>query len=619
MGVDIFFVISGYLIFTIIYKGINEDNFNFIDFYARRIRRIFPALLLVLFFCYIFGFLSLLSDEYKTLGKHIQASTLFFQNYIFLSELGYFDVAAEKNPLLHLWSLAIEEQFYILLPLVLWVLIKKKIYLLPVIVLFAILSFGFNIVESRVAPMAAFFSSSARFWELLVGCILSYLRNSHIQFSNLFPFSQTSFLRNLTSLLGVTLIWYAFFGFGVNDRFPGWWATIPVIGAVFILASGRTAWLNKTILAQPILVWFGLISFPLYLWHWPILSFARIASESQPLSNWFLVISIFFSIFMSWITYRYVEMEAQITRHKKFITLLLIFMMALFWLLGAHLRNSGGYSFRFKEFEKISAAAGEWGFPGNMKSFLFEGKYFYTERSLNQQITLFVGDSNAEQYYPRVNELIKNHPSSVNSVVFATHGDCLPIPGTPYDDKRAECQGLAEAAYLFAVQESFVKKVVVVASWNQYLSRGYALNGDFKFGSPAYKNSLVQLQNYLKRFKSQGKEVYLILNMPGGEEMDPKFMAKRTMQNFPNIFSVRSGGIKREALINRYGSIQEDLLNVGRMAGVTVIEPFEYVCDAINCPSVDKEGVPIYKDGGHFRAGYIRHGGEFIDQVVDAN
>lgn len=176
IGVDIFFVISGYLISIIIVGSLERNSFSFIEFYSRRIKRIFPALLLVLIACFAFGWDALLADEYKQLGKHIAGGAGFISNFLFWGDSGYFDNAAETKPLLHLWSLGIEEQFYIIWPLLLWLAWKKRFNLLTITIAVVVISFALNIGEVKGDDaVAAFYSPQTRFWELLVGSVLAYM------------------------------------------------------------------------------------------------------------------------------------------------------------------------------------------------------------------------------------------------------------------------------------------------------------------------------------------------------------------------------------------------------------------------------------------------------------
>jgi peptidoglycan/LPS O-acetylase OafA/YrhL len=175
IGVDIFFVISGFLISTIVFDSLDRKCFSFAEFYSRRIRRIFPALIVVLIASCAFGWFALLADEYKQLGKHIAAGAAFVSNFVFWNESGYFDNAAASKPLLHLWSLGVEEQFYLVWPLLLWVAWQKRFNLLIIAVLVAVISFALNAQGIGKDAVATFYSPQTRFWELMVGSMLAWL------------------------------------------------------------------------------------------------------------------------------------------------------------------------------------------------------------------------------------------------------------------------------------------------------------------------------------------------------------------------------------------------------------------------------------------------------------
>lgn len=179
VGVDVFFVISGYLISSIIFRELNEGRFSFSGFYQRRIKRIFPALILVLAACYLFGWFALMASEFKMLGKHIISSIGFVQNIVLYKESGYFDTASELKPLLHLWSLGVEEQFYFLFPLIAWAMWRYRKWALPLLVIAAVLSFGADVQKLKTDPSAAFYLPQYRFWEILVGSVLAYVAVFH--------------------------------------------------------------------------------------------------------------------------------------------------------------------------------------------------------------------------------------------------------------------------------------------------------------------------------------------------------------------------------------------------------------------------------------------------------
>lgn len=238
IGVDIFFVISGFLISTIIMGSLERNSFSFIEFYSRRIKRIFPALLLVLITSFVFGWFALLADEYKQLGKHIAGGAGFVSNFLFWNESGYFDNAAETKPLLHLWSLGIEEQFYIIWPLLLWLVWKKRFNFLTMTIMVAVISFALNISKVHDDAVAAFYSPQTRLWELLVGSVLAYMTLhrqslfpklkhkldiwlSQIVYAQA-PENKVKILRDAQSVLGAFLILTGWLVITKERHFPGW-------------------------------------------------------------------------------------------------------------------------------------------------------------------------------------------------------------------------------------------------------------------------------------------------------------------------------------------------------------------------------------------------------------
>lgn len=304
IGVDVFFVISGFLISTIIFEKLEQGSFSFTDFYARRVRRIFPALILVLLTSFILGWCILFVSEYKQLGKHIASGAGFVANLILWSESGYFDNLADTKPLLHLWSLGIEEQFYIIWPPILWAAWRFKISFLPIILAIALASFALNLYGIAIDPVATFYSPLTRFWELLIGSLLAYLAVFGVKYPKLAVSNATQ--ANAYSWVGLVLFVAGLFLINKESGFPGAWVLLPTLGAALFIQAGPSAWFNKVVLGSSVLVWFGLISYPLYLWHWPLLSFARILSSSVPeLEIRIGVVAL--SILLSWLTYRFVE------------------------------------------------------------------------------------------------------------------------------------------------------------------------------------------------------------------------------------------------------------------------------------------------------------------------
>ncbi|HEX5124496.1 MAG TPA: acyltransferase family protein [Rhodanobacteraceae bacterium] len=276
VGVDVFFVISGYLISGLISERLAAGRFTFADFYARRIRRIFPALVVVLAACLAFGWFALLPGEFEQLGKHIAAGMGFVSNFALWREAGYFDESASMKPLLHLWSLGIEEQFYLVWPLALFAFAKWRRSALALIVAVGVVSFAINLATIRHRPVAAFYSPASRFWELQAGCLLAAL-SSRSAFRTM-----TATHANALSTLGAVLLALTVFLLDESHAYPGWRALAPTAGAFLLIAAGPGGWFNRNVLAQPAAVFVGLVSYPLYLWHWPLLSFATISARGIP-------------------------------------------------------------------------------------------------------------------------------------------------------------------------------------------------------------------------------------------------------------------------------------------------------------------------------------------------
>jgi len=296
VGVDVFFVISGFLITDIIARELGQRRFSLFGFYARRIRRIFPALIVVLAAVLILGWLWMLPSAYARLGGDVLASAAFSANIALLPQSGYFDVESAKKPLLHLWSLGIEEQFYLFWPLLLMLAARLRWSVLVVAMGLGLFSFVLNVALIGPDPVATFYLPFTRAFELLAGAALA--RGWSLA-------GKSALASNWRAATGLALIVLAVGFLDSHHAFPGWWAILPVAGTVLLL-SAPAAWLNRAVLASRPLVGIGLISYPLYLWHWPLLVFFAIIKfgELTLLERELVVLA---SLLLAWATYRLVE------------------------------------------------------------------------------------------------------------------------------------------------------------------------------------------------------------------------------------------------------------------------------------------------------------------------
>jgi peptidoglycan/LPS O-acetylase OafA/YrhL len=334
IGVDVFFVISGYLITSLITGQLERNNFSILEFYGRRVRRILPALVLVLAASLALGWFVLLADEYRQLGKHAMGGAAFVSNFVLWSESGYFDSLAETKPLLHLWSLAIEEQFYLVWPALLILFHRRFGGFLPLIVLALTLSFAINIHLVAREPAGAFYSPAARAWELMLGALLASDRIGSGR--------QPAALINAASTLGAALLVAGLFLIDRTRQFPGWWALLPTVGTFLLIWAGPAAWLNRKVLAHPGCVFVGLISYPLYLWHWPLLTFARIVDSTVPPREVRLAI-LGLSFVAAWATWRLIERPVRRSRIGRRSALALLTLLMTTGVVGYVVRAHGGY------------------------------------------------------------------------------------------------------------------------------------------------------------------------------------------------------------------------------------------------------------------------------------
>lgn len=335
VGVDIFFVISGYLITSIIINDVKNQCFSFWGFYKKRIIRIFPALLALLVSIYTLGWFCFLQGDYKSLGKHIFGGSFFISNILLWRESGYFDSNSAYKPLLHLWSLGIEEQFYLFWPILLthFARTKKGLYLTGSIIL--IISLAISIYTMHSATGENYYSPLSRCWELMLGALIASLRIKNS--------SQNEKTRKIASTGGTVLIILALVTINSSVPFPGYIALIPALGAGLVI-YGESGAFNKIISTKP-LVFIGLLSYPLYIWHWPIYSASRIILAEEP-SPPVRIASIALCFILAYLTYKFIEIPIRRSARKPVIAIALSFSVFVTGVVGLTTFQRDGLSFR---------------------------------------------------------------------------------------------------------------------------------------------------------------------------------------------------------------------------------------------------------------------------------
>ena len=611
IGVDIFFVISGFLISAIIFQNLNSGTFHLREFYTRRINRIFPALLLVLIASYTFGWFALLDEEYKQLGKHIAAGAGFISNLVLSNEAGYFDNAAETKPLIHLWSLGIEEQFYLVWPLFLWFAWKLNFNLLIIII--AAISFYLNINAMNTDIVSTFYSPQTRFWELLCGSLLAW---ASLCKEDTFAIIETKLgwiasfsdykntrlnrktLSTICSIIGFLCLTFGFCYISNQFKFPGFWALIPVLGTVSIILSGPGAWFNRAILSNKLVVWFGLISFPLYLWHWPLLSFARIVESETP--SYFIRISaVIVAIVLAWLTYKFVEHPIRSRKNSKLTVVGLVALMITIGAFGYHVFKKNGLSFRqASKAHYLIEGLGEDDptlHSECMKKYGLRDKIRYCQVSTSKKPNIaIIGDSHAAALYRAMSDKLKLENLGVLNLGGRLFLDVATYPNGSKEEIEIYQGGIK--ATEFVAQETSIDTLIMVSrgpfylkdDWNFYLISDPSITDRKKVWEIAMRKTL-------DKFVGVKKTIIFVLDNPE-INFDPYSCLSRplrlTHKEKPCVTSRSQFNLRNKEYRTLVFSVLKDYPTV------KIFDPTKYFCDDVVCRAKINGNV-LYSDSNH--------------------
>jgi peptidoglycan/LPS O-acetylase OafA/YrhL len=619
IGVDVFFVISGYLITGIIASDLARNRFSYTTFYVRRVRRIFPALALVLIACLAFGWFALFPDEFTSLGQQISGGSAFLANIVLWKQTGYFDTAANLKPLLHLWSLGVEEQFYIVWPTLVALLWRWR-NRSTVVLTFLVASFILNVVFITRSPDATFYFPVTRFWELLFGAIIALSTISSP--SPVVNGTRRHLLSEAAAWIGMLMLGASFIFLDRASLFPGWWALLPTLGTALLISAGPSTWANRYVFANRVLVAIGLISYPLYLWHWPMLVFQRILQSSSPgvVSRVSIVCA---SAVLAWLTYSLIERPIRFGRRRTAVVPALCVAIAAVGF-GGLLAATGRLAPRSAhgDLQKIWDAAADWSpFGSHYHVVRFKNLGLRALGADAAPHVLFLGDSNIEQFGPRIEQLDVEAPSGHKPVFVAAVGGCPPIPGVR-ENSHPDCPDFLTNALALAASDR-VESVVVGACWICYFRQDRGAEARFNYyvdspeGRSLYFNevreadriALAALQAMLHSLAAM-KPTYLLLNIPGSKLVDPKEMIRRSVFG---AFTLRAPRLARQSFLDDFGSLRTMLTDVGLKAGARVLDPLDVLCPDAVCPSMTEDGRPLYRDAWHLRPFYVRERALFVD------
>lgn len=584
VGVDVFFVISGFLITGIIRREITDGSFSIGRFYERRVRRIIPVLFVVLFLTLVAGYRWLLPSDYAAAARASLATEGFLSNVLFFRHAGYFAESQAVSPLLHTWSLAVEEQFYLAFPVFVMVLTKAGTHWLRrAIVGLLVLSFVLACIAVVYIPAAAFYLFPTRAWELLVGAVISV---------EILPPIATRRVREAVSIIGVLLILLAILLFSRETLFPGASALLPTLGAAMVIyanSEGSTA--TGWILSLRPMVFIGLVSYALYLFHWPIFTFLRQYELTNTLGFASALCGIALSFSLAVLSFYLVERpfrdRYRISRSRVYAAAAMA--AAALLCLSVFITYESGFPARFAP-GALALAAGSDGFSPKGKACLNLGlsASLHSENcrvgGRGDPSFLVIGDSFSAAALPAFDLVARNQNKAG---ILVTGSGCPPVESAPLWGsswpEREGCQRENAEALSYAARTPSIKEVVLTAHWNGY-ERDY----------PA--EMLAGTKSALDLLVSHGKHVTIIMGLPDFTDDIPKTLAWREVRGLPLM-------IREMPQSERVNSL---LIEEGKRALIKVLNLRSLFCGPQGCQTHIGDN-SLFVDAAHISVYGARH------------
>ena len=568
LGVDVFFVLSGFLITKIIYTKLESNTFTLKEFYRNRVRRIFPAMIIVLLVAFLIGYLFMFPSELKSLGRHMKTSVLFWQNFRLIGEVGYWDTLAQFKPLLHFWSLSIEEQFYIFWPILLILIYKLRFnFLLSIVILFVVLT-----VLSQVLDINKFYHSFARFWELSFGGLVFALSKS---------FNYKDYLNRLQIPIFLLFIISLLFAYDKEFNFLSTLFVVCSSGLLLMYTIENPS--NKLLASWP-LVFLGLISYPLYLWHYVIISYMHIFNfDITKNAIWIILIAIS----LSFLTYRYVEFFIRNKTSYKFTIGLFFIGITIIIAFGQRAYLTGGFEYR-NHLSSIKHINQQFEKPiDNYKdaSSLFEKVLGYkhelrtvqlqaTSDDINKKYIVLMGDSHAYSAYDGLSQEFKKR--GYETLLLGNPG-CKGYPNSSQDYQviREDCKQGIEQTYEFINKFNNIEKLIHISTIPRHLS---SIEYLFEYSS-----------------KRDYKFYFLIANPT--LDFFPDTCAKRPFFSEASNIDCKMEYEKYENDTKEYTSFVYE--SVKKYNDIIILDATKLFCDDEYCSPI-KDGDVLYKDHHHY-------------------
>jgi len=598
VGVDVFFVISGYLIGSLVLSEIRNGTFTMMDFWERRVRRIFPALAAVVIATFLAGCFWMVPQHFAELGQSIIAQPLLVANFYFWKQSGYFETAAEFQPLLHTWSLAVEEQFYLFFPLVMMLFMRWGLNTVrTAVVVFIAGSLAWSVYGSVRYPDAAFFLIPSRIWELDLGVMLALLPKRR---------AARPLLDNLLGWSGIAAIACAVFLYDLNTTFPGYAALLPCLGAVLVIYSNcHTPNSAGRLLGTRPLVFVGKISYSLYLWHWPVIVFLKYTAVTE-VTNLHLAGALLLSFLLACLSWKYIETPFRrktLFGKRKNLFVLAGVLGTLFIVSGTILYKTDGIPKRFpEEVSRHRKVPSPFDNIPQLHEFVETGKLPTVGADPESAAgkMLLWGDSHAMSLLPAFDAIGREKGVAIFTAV--EPGIC-PIPETHSGGDAHENLDRGSAVLRFVGDEG-IRHVLLIARWEVYVfgmpggDLGRLL-GDAETRSGSSERSARVFVNRLRRGVSRLNEMGVRVSLMRDVGLQPRSVpetvalaAARGMDL--NAFAISESEVReRGAPINRL--IDEAMAGLD----VTILDPVPLLTDASGRYLMEKDGRSLYNDRDH--------------------
>lgn len=595
-GVDVFFVISGFLVTSIILNSGNS-SFSFSEFYSRRVKRLFPSLILVLSFVLAISYFVLPAQDFQFLGKHLFGGVFFIDNVFYFFESGYFDKASELKPLLHLWSLSLEEQFYLFWPPILLLIKKIKTkHALRTLLLLIIVSFLMNVSLIKNYHSFSFFMLPTRLWELALGGFIPFLMLQNLNQKQLIPQKISEFFQTKGPVLGILLIIIGFIFIKDEKQFPGFLALIPVIGTCLVIIGDEKSIINK-LLSHKILVTIGLISYPLYLWHWPLISLPTLILGK--ISSQIKIFLILISMLLAYGSYK---IELKIKKSSiQFMTPILLALLLMISCIGGVIYIQEGIPSRNAYLEELLKSQTAYkDSTDSIQSSKCKTKYLNSQmcsvRFFGKEPTIaLIGDSHANHVYPGFLEYYKN--TDENLILLAESGT---PPLSRIISKRSPDMTL-NSVFEYIMRTKSIHTVILSAFWENFFDEKGVLIDNYvyknKIFDPLNPNEASQKKIFevgLKRTLEllKDKRIIFVYSLPS-LPFNLKRCSPNIIERYPRHCTFSYKHVENQ---NDYRSISDPLLNAASVERKFDLVP--YICNKNSC-SILKNNQFLYSDDFH--------------------